>query len=210
MDGRHDRSGGCLGSTRVAVVLAVLAMAGTGVSLGRAAWGRRQQTEAYRVGAIGERGDAALLAPLTELGWVLLHDRQLPGARENVDHVAIGPPGIVVIESKNWSSDVVVTRDGLRRAGRDAHSTLDQVQRQVEAIRGVPGVDDAVPILPIICIRRAKLEHRGSRRSPARPHGIRVCRPSDLMRVVIDERSALDPEAIHRVAVALDGALRRS
>ncbi|MGH8932025.1 MAG: nuclease-related domain-containing protein [Egibacteraceae bacterium] len=35
-------------------------------------------------------------------GWVVLHDLAIRGSRANIDHLLIGPPGVVVIDSKRW------------------------------------------------------------------------------------------------------------
>ena len=52
---------------------------------------------AWRVGAVGEDKTTAALERLGD-SWVVLHDRRIPGSRANIDHIAIGPPGVFVIE----------------------------------------------------------------------------------------------------------------
>lgn len=42
---------------------------------------------------------ARKLDRLSASGWVLLHDRRLVGTEETLDHVAIGPDGVTVIQS---------------------------------------------------------------------------------------------------------------
>jgi hypothetical protein len=58
-------------------------------------------TRAWRRGAAGERRTARLLAPLERHGWALLHDLAIPGSHANLDHLVIGPGG-VVIDSKQY------------------------------------------------------------------------------------------------------------
>ena len=71
---------------------------------------RRQA--AWEAGAEGERRTAAVLAELAIEGWQLLHDVHWPGRPfANIDHIVIGPGGVLVIDSKNWSGRVDV-RDG--------------------------------------------------------------------------------------------------
>ena len=64
--------------------------------------------------------------------WVVLNDvrlitqnwrryRQSHIKSAQLDHVAVGPPGVFVIETKNWSSDFVATGD--------YHDPFDQVSR---------------------------------------------------------------------------------
>ncbi|MEO6244603.1 MAG: nuclease-related domain-containing protein [Opitutaceae bacterium] len=56
----------------------------------------------HELGWFGERVVGDLLAPLERQGWRVFHDvpREGRGQTFNVDHVAIGPGGIFVIETK--------------------------------------------------------------------------------------------------------------
>src|SRR6266571_284103 len=67
---------------------------------------RRELVASWRQGAKGERQTARLLAKLEREGWQVLHDLAVPGSRANVDHLAIGPGGVWVIDSKLWGSRV--------------------------------------------------------------------------------------------------------
>ena len=56
------------------------------------------------LGFFGERIVADCLESLKEKGWFIFHDLQCDGAtgKFNLDHVAVGPAGIWVIETKCW------------------------------------------------------------------------------------------------------------
>jgi Nuclease-related domain len=43
-----------------------------------------------------------LLAPLERHGWAVLHDLAIAGSAANIDHLVIGPGGVVVIDSKQY------------------------------------------------------------------------------------------------------------
>ncbi len=76
------------------------------------------QHRAWLAGAAGERATATALEELTADGWRFLHDVRWPGRqRANLDHVAVGPGGVVVVDSKNWSTPAHVS-GGVLRAGR--------------------------------------------------------------------------------------------
>lgn len=76
---------------------------------------KEQRLYAWRRGLDGERRTGEVLATLEAHGWVVLHDLHWPGRPfANIDHIAIGPSGVFVVDSKNWSGDVVV-RDGVLR-----------------------------------------------------------------------------------------------
>jgi len=77
---------------------------------------REAQQRAWAAGAEGERRTAAALLALPT-PWRVLHDVRWPGRpRANLDHVVVGPGGVVVVDSKSWSRDAAV-RDGVLRCG---------------------------------------------------------------------------------------------
>jgi hypothetical protein len=92
--------GGALGRLvvpRLGLVVGVLAALAAG-------WGLRFRPSpdavAWRRGATGEQRTARLLRPLERQGWAVLHDLAIPGSQANLDHLAIGPGGVFVIDSK--------------------------------------------------------------------------------------------------------------
>src|SRR5438128_173549 len=64
--------------------------------------------ETFAKGAEGERIVGAVLDSLSSKGWRVLHDRTNP-VGGNIDHIAVGPPGVVVVDAKNWSDEVKVS-----------------------------------------------------------------------------------------------------
>jgi hypothetical protein len=106
---------------------------------------RKQSTEAWAIGAKGERAVAARLAKVASKGVVSLHDRRIPGSRTNIDHIAIGPSGIYVIDTKVVSGSVSVKTTGpiwnrgpvkLFIRGRDKSSFVDGMDKQINAVAG--------------------------------------------------------------------------
>jgi hypothetical protein len=73
-----------------------------------------EQVTARRRGAHGERRTARLLERLTRDGYVVFHDMAVPGnTSASVDHLVIGPTGVFVIDSKQWTGSVHQSADGL-------------------------------------------------------------------------------------------------
>src|SRR4029453_11455026 len=73
-----------------------------------------EQARTWRRGAQGERHTARLLDRLTGDGYVVFHDLAVPGnTSANVDHLVIGPTGVFVIDSKQWTGSVQQGADGL-------------------------------------------------------------------------------------------------
>jgi hypothetical protein len=73
-----------------------------------------EQARTWQRGAHGERRTARLLRRLTRDGFVVFHDLAVPGnTSANVDHLVIGPTGVFVIDSKQWTGSVHQGGDGL-------------------------------------------------------------------------------------------------
>lgn len=86
----------------------------------------RPEDSAQRVGL---RATAAALTELEPEGWLPLHDLYRPGRRfASIDHVAVGPGGVVVIDTKHWTGVVEVVGGVLRQNGvpRDRECALAQ------------------------------------------------------------------------------------
>jgi len=67
--------------------------------------------ENWRSGAWGEQATAQALRALEKEGWVVLHD--LPAGRGNVDHIAVGPGGVFLLDSKRLAGSVSVDDEGV-------------------------------------------------------------------------------------------------
>src|SRR5688572_673792 len=66
---------------------------------------------AWARGAEGEERIARRLAKLLgSNGVVLMHDRRLPGSRTNIDHIAVAPSGVWVIDAKRYKGKVSVVK----------------------------------------------------------------------------------------------------
>jgi hypothetical protein len=91
----------------------------------------------WRRGARGERRTARQLDRLTDRGWVVFHDLAVPGSRANVDHLAVGPSGIFLIDSKNWRGRLVFAPDGtLWHGSYPMTAALATIGFEVAAIAG--------------------------------------------------------------------------
>lgn len=93
-----------------------------------------QQLHAWEAGALGERLVAGRLAELEGEGWRVLHDVHWPGRpKANLDHVLIGPGGVVVLDTKNWTGAVELRGGELRQNGHRA-GRIDTVLDQASAV----------------------------------------------------------------------------
>lgn len=120
-------------------------LGGVGVLLARVI-DEPQTTKAWQRGGNGEvRAGARLAKHLEGYEVKLLHDRRIPGhGNANIDHLAIGPGGVTVIDTKTHRGKIRVDRVGglfcARRSvlvigGRDQTRLIASVERQVELVR---------------------------------------------------------------------------
>ena len=70
----------------------------------------------------------------------IFHDRRIPRSRANIDHIAIAPSGVWVIDTKRYTGKVRVeqpwfSKPKLMIAGRDRTKLVDGLARQVEHVR---------------------------------------------------------------------------
>jgi len=142
--------------------LGILAALVAGIAVSVKIWGRRQTTEAWAIGAAGERRVGKRLEEASAHGVIVLHDRRPPGVRWNIDHIAIGPAGIFVIDVKVIKGKVETRRTGslfrpgptqLRVGGRDRSDFLSGMSHQVQAVAHALGAAASqVPIQSMIVL----------------------------------------------------------
>lgn len=118
-----------------------------------------QSTTAWDAGALGEERLGRRLNELASPRLRVLHDRRIPGSRANIDHLAVTPTGIYVIDAKRY----VDKRPSLRVEGgllrprverlmvgsRDQTKLVDGVLKQVELVRSL--IDMDLPVTGILC-----------------------------------------------------------
>jgi hypothetical protein len=149
--------GGVLGS----LLAPRLGLAAAGLAASAAGWALRFRPSpdacAWRQGAAGERRTARLLDPLERHGWAILHDLALPSSRANLDHLAIGPGGVFVIDSKQYSGRLQLDSSGRLWHGR---YPLAPILRAVsfeadQAAQVLP--DPGVAVVPIVAVHGAQV-----------------------------------------------------
>jgi Nuclease-related domain len=116
------------------------------------------EASAWRTGARGERRTARRLRRLERRGYVAFHDLAMPSSRANIDHLLIGPTGVFVIDSKQYTGHIERTPDG--HVWHNYYPLDEQLQtvraeaRVVEAILGVP-------VVPLVCVHGASVQWGG-------------------------------------------------
>jgi hypothetical protein len=121
-----------------------------------------QSTRAFAQGGAGESRLGRLLDKAAAAGDVfVLHDRKIAKPRGQVDHIAIGPAGVYVIDAKNYTGKVHLRSDGPFGLGakqlyvgrRDCSKLALAMPKQVAAVRvALAGLDEAVgvEVIPVL------------------------------------------------------------
>ena len=117
-----------------------------------------QSTQAWAVGAEGERRVGAWLDTLTATGAVVLHDRRMPGSKANIDHLVVAPSGVWVVDSKHYEGRIEYRDVGgwFRRderlfvGGRDRTRLVHGMVGQVAAVESAVN-DTDVPVHGVLC-----------------------------------------------------------
>jgi hypothetical protein len=128
-----------------------------------------RQEAAFRLGELGEKTTANYLERRTlNAPVMLLHDRRMPEVRGNIDHLAITPTGVFVIDAKNVKGKVRITQPLLGAAklliaGRNSHQ-LPRWPRSAGAVRA----PSARRCRPRRCARARRALLHTARRLPAR------------------------------------------
>jgi hypothetical protein len=129
-----------------------------------------QHEVAFKAGGLGEVAVGESLEKRTAQGpAVILHDRRMPHGAGNIDHIAIAPTGVFVIDAKAHSGKVRVETPlfgaaKLKIAGRDHTKLIDGLDRQVAAVRAAleRGGHKDTPVHGVLCFTSADLPLLGT------------------------------------------------
>ncbi len=127
--------------------------------------GAPQHESSFEQGALAERAVADSLARRTNSNRVItLHNRRMPGGRGDIDHVAVAPTGVWVIDTKDWKGKVEIKdplfgTPRLLIGGRECTSLIDGLERQIAAVRAAldRGGDHQIPLHGALCFTKADL-----------------------------------------------------
>jgi hypothetical protein len=178
------------------------AVAGGGRAGGGGAVRASADTQAWRRGANEERRTARLLIPLGRRGWAVLHDLAIPGSQANIDHLAIGPGGVLVVDSKQYRGRLRLDGYGMLWHGRHLLvSPLRTVRWEADQADEVLGVAD-VDVGAIVAVHGAsvpwgQMQAEGVTVVPAR-------RVPDLLQAL---PPTLGPERVAWLATSFSSAM---
>lgn len=115
---------------------------------------------------------AEKLAQLEAHGWFLLHDVHWPGRPlARLEHVLVGPGGVLVVNAKNWSGHVDIVDGTLQQNGHDRFPAVETALAQAAAVAAVLPAQWRRLVRSLICLT-AQPELQGTTGSGIEVRGI--------------------------------------
>ncbi len=163
--------------------------------------GVRPSTARWRIGGQAEERVGLYLSEAVGRTGVVLHDRSIPGRRANIDHIAVVPRGIWVVDTKCYRGPLRRARPpgrlSLRRTlvvnGYDLSQLLVAAREQRAVVQAAVG--PRVPVCAVLCFTGADWQVRTR---AFKVGGVTVTRPRSLARALrapgplgVERRAAL-------------------
>jgi hypothetical protein len=93
------------------------------------------------------------LAELEADGWLVLRDLQRPGRRfASIDHIAVGPGGVVVIDTKHWTGHVDVSGGVLHQNGASRARECELAEASAAAVTAWLEPGQRTAVMPLVAL----------------------------------------------------------
>lgn len=172
---------------------------------------RKQRAKAERLlrsaemwdrGAEGERATGEVLDGLQAQGWMVFHDVRWPGRqRANIDHVVVGPPGIFVIDAKNWTGRIEVRDNTFRAHGRRQDKVVAAAADAALAVTALTSPPAGATTRGVLCFVRDEPIVGWC-------FDVMMCSTHNLREMLTSRPDVLSPEQVRLAAIELDLAFR--
>lgn len=152
----------------------------------------QRSAEKWEKGAAGEARTAEVLASGLGPAWTVLHDVRWPGRqRANIDHLAVGPTGVFVIDSKNWSGRITLADGVLLQNGRRREWAISGCADAATAV-ALRLPDLTAQVEPVLCFTRDDPMHE-------RSNGVLLCSTSTLVELLTSRPTVWDAHDVRQV-----------
>jgi hypothetical protein len=152
----------------------------------------QRSAEKWEKGAAGEARTAEVLASGLGPAWTVLHDVRWPGRqRANIDHLVVGPTGVFVIDSKNWSGRITLADGVLLQNGRRRERAVSGCADAATAV-ALRLPDLTAQVEPVLCFTRDDPMHERSR-------GVLLCSTSTLVDLLTSRPTIWDAHDVRQV-----------
>jgi hypothetical protein len=115
--------------------------------------------DAWLTDAADTVGSRRALADAEAAGWVVLHDLHRPGSTDaTVEHVAVGPGGVVVVETLRWTGEVTAGDGTLRHRGYGRTADVAAVADAAGAVTALLAPAHRRAVLAVVSLGGRDLE----------------------------------------------------
>ena len=176
---------------------------GLALLLALAVQSSRLRLASFIKGARGEEYVGRILG-LLPAGYEIFHGlpgRAHDGADGDLDHVVVGPTGVFVVETKNWTGSVTVDGERILSNGREPdRPPLAQVNRAADGLRALlrETCGGPVAVQPILCFAA----EAGADLRIAGVAGVLVCNDRNLHAAIREHGESPLPQALHTKILA--------
>jgi len=166
-------------------------------------FGVKSGDKAFRIGAEGEEAVGAKLDSLG-LGFYTLHSVPVGNNNSDLDHLVVGPKGVVVVNTKNHPGGKITVGEKVIWVNGDASDYLRNSRYEAKRASGIlsKACGFEVKVRPIIVVANGDLTFRGN----SRPKDVEVLGIRDVIKRLRAGRTVLDINAVSHIF----GVARRS
>jgi hypothetical protein len=160
-----------------------------------------RSAEAFEPSTKSDASSAQVLASLPSTEWRVFHDVRWPTRRyANIDHVVVGPNGVFVIETKEWSGSIDVKSGALRQDGKRRSRTVIAAAAAGMAVSELLPSLDIKAVKPVLCFVRGEPVFGWS-------GDVMICSTENVLMFLTSGPRVLDEAKVTDVAVALSISL---
>jgi hypothetical protein len=106
----------------------------------------------YRIYSGGWQGEKQVVKLLTSAfgdDYYLINDLYLHKGGGDIDHIVLGPNGVFVLETKNWSGNITCNGDDWQKLGKRSFSASPSRQAKRNAVRIKQLIDNSPTLRPL-------------------------------------------------------------
>jgi len=147
-------------------------------------------------------------------GIVVLDDRRIPGSPSSIDHIVVGPAGVLVIGAKRYAGRIAMHNKGglfhserrLYVGRRDCSGLAERIAWQADAVAAALKASGAAVLPPVVAVLCFIAGNWPEGSPPSRYAGVRLESERSLQKLALRDRG-LDSQSIERLARMLATAL---
>ncbi|TWG93057.1 Superfamily I DNA and RNA helicases [Nocardioides sp. J9] len=158
-----------------------------------------ERAQNFLIAAESERTLSKYLKELIQFQWRVLEDREWPNSsRANIDFLVVGPPGVLIIDAKEWA-EVSIINGQLFRGDADETATIDKHISLIDRLADVLADHGLVPSAIQSVLAFTNQSMKATPVGPSTAIGA-----TELIGWLLSRPPRLAPENVHAIADDLE------